>query len=93
MILKDYTLACFIANTKIPNNINRRFRSIEWENASDEQRKNLLFLEYGGKRTALIPLTKEEREEEDYKDFYRKYKVYRFLLENYNWKYVLINMR
>ena len=89
--LSEYGSAVLLATLEAPNirpggRYIDRFRRIKWEDATEEQRKNLTWIRFGlnGPKTAHLPLTPEEKEEIKLNEQYHKEQVCKYLLEHFN---------
>ena len=94
MVLQGYGAACLMASLHCPSarckeDVVDRFRHIEWKDATEEQRKNLIWVTHGsgGLKTAHPPLTEQEKEQLKKNQQYHFEKVYEYLMHNYGWEY------
>ena len=67
-VIRGYNAACLMADlhTKTAPSADKvvdRFRHIDWEDATEEQRKKLLWVNNCGRKSAHLPLTPQEKEQ------------------------------
>lgn len=93
MILQGYGAARLMADFHSPKvqrkeDIVDRFARIKWKDASEEQRKNLNWIEdFQGNKTAHLPLTEEQKIQLNKNKQYHYRKMYEYLIKNYGWEY------
>ena len=92
MFLEGYAKAVFFADINTKRAPSRdllvdRFRRIRWEDATDEQKENLLWVKYDKTLTAHLPLTEAEQEQIKKNDAFHKDEMYKYLLSNYGVDY------
>lgn len=91
-VIRGYNAACLMADlhTKTAPSADKvvdRFRHIDWEDATEEQRKKLLWVNNCGHKSAHLPLTPQEKEQIRLNTIFHYEEMYKYLYKNYGYEY------
>ena len=91
-VIKGYSAACLMADLHTntapsADKVVNRYRHIKWEDATEEQKEKLLWINGPLGKRASVPLTPQEKEQLKLNTIFHYEEMYKYLYNNYGYEY------